>query len=211
MARKITLLVANSLDNFIATPDGDVEWLLWSDEVGKILAKVWKPIDTVVMGRKTYEVSVKLGGGSFPGVTTYVFSRTIKPENAKDVEIVSTDAVAFIRKLKQKRGKEILWMGGGEFAKSLFEAGLIDEISLNTHPVLLGSGVPLFLGLSKSVDLSLVECLPIEHGCICLTYRVKRGTSSATSAKARRKSVKKAHKSTSKPKKSASKTARARR
>ncbi len=206
MARKITLLVANSLDNFIARPDGDVEWLLWSDEVGKILAKVWKPVDTVVMGRKTYEVSVKLGGGGFPGVTTYVFSRTIKPENAKDVEIISTDAVAFIRKLKQKRGKEILCMGGGEFAKSMFEAGLIDEISLNTHPVLLGSGVPLFLGLSKSVDLSLVECLPIEHGCICLTYRVKKDKSAAPT-KTRRKSVKKANKS----KKSASKTGRSRR
>jgi len=66
--RKVTFGGANSLDNFIARTNDDVSWLKWNKEVTAISKEFWKTIDTVVMGRKTYEVSVKLGGGAHPGV-----------------------------------------------------------------------------------------------------------------------------------------------
>ncbi len=74
------------------------------------------------------------------------------------VEIVSEDAVGFVSKLKSESGKDICLMGGGAFAKSLFEADLIDEIGFNIHPVLLGSGIPLFHEMNHQIDLELLQC-----------------------------------------------------
>jgi len=64
-------------------------------------------------------------------------------------------------------------MGGGELAKSLFEAALIDEIGFNIHPVLLGSGIPLFHEMSHQIDLELLECKTFRNGCVLVKYRVK--------------------------------------
>jgi dihydrofolate reductase len=172
--RKVTFGLANSLDNFIARADDSVDWLYWSKDVTAITAAFWKTIDTVVMGRKTYEVALRHGMASYPGVKNYVLSRTLKPSPDLPVEIISEDAAAFVRKLKRRQGKGICLMGGGELARSLFEAGLIDEVGLNVHPVLLGSGVPLFHAMSRQVDLELLECKKLKGGCVYLMYRVKK-------------------------------------
>ena len=103
-----------------------------------------------------------------------MFSRTLE-EKLPDggVTIVSGDAAEFVRELKQQDGKDICLMGGGELARSLFEAGLIDEIGFNIHPVLLGSGIPLFHPMSRQIDLELRECKAFKNGCVLVTYRVK--------------------------------------
>lgn len=171
--RKVTFGVANSLDNYIAREDGSVDWLLWSDDLTKIMREFWRSIDVILMGRKTYEISQRLGGAPpMTGVVTYVFSKTLR--EAPGATIVSTDAVQFVRDLKQQKGGEICMMGGGEFARSLFEADLIDEVGVNVHPVLLGSGVPLFLPMSRQINLQLTECRQIQHGCVLLRYLVAR-------------------------------------
>ena len=174
--RKVIFGGANSLDNFIARKDGTVDWLLFSKEAQQIMKDMWETIDTIVMGRKTYEVSLRMGGGSggYSGVKTYVFSRTIKKPNTKKLFFVAEDAAGFVQRLKEeKEGKDICVMGGGELAKSLFEADVIDEIGFNIHPVLLGSGVPLFYEMSRQIDLELKECRQLSRGCVLLTYRVK--------------------------------------
>src|SRR5262249_61770658 len=89
--RTVTFGVANSLDNFIARTDGGVDWLVWTDDVNAIMAAFWKTIDTVVMGRKTYEVALRNGMTSYPGVKNYVFSRTLKESPDPQVEIVAED------------------------------------------------------------------------------------------------------------------------
>ena len=177
--RKVTYGGANSLDNFIARKDDAVDWLMFSKEAGEIMADYWKTIDTIVMGRRTYEVALKMSGGGggggdpYGGIKTYVFSRTLKPEDAKGVEIISEDAADFVRKLKKEKGKDICVMGGGILARSLFEADLIDEIGINVHPVLLGSGIPLFHEMTKQINLKLIKCQELKNGCVVLTYRVK--------------------------------------
>src|SRR5687768_9357969 len=166
--RKVTLGLANSLDNFIARKDGGSDWLHWTNEVAEMSAKFMKTVDVLVMGRKTYEVMLASGETSYPGATNYVFTRSAKKaaalrkrlakkKPAKNVEIVSEDAAAFVGKLKTKKGKGIVIFGGGELAKSLFEADLIDEIVLNVHPVILGSGVPLFPEIERQINLELFE------------------------------------------------------
>jgi dihydrofolate reductase len=172
--RKVTFGGANSLDNFIARKDDAVDWLMWTREVAAIMEDYWKTIDTVVMGRRTYEVAMKSGGGggSYPGVTTYVCSRTLKKIEGEGVQLTE-DAVELVRKLKKEKGKDICIMGGGVLARSLFEADLIDEIGFNVHPVLLGSGIPLFHEMEKQINLKLIKCQELKNGCIVLTYRVK--------------------------------------
>ena len=174
--RKVTFGGANSLDNYFARKDDAVDWLLWSDEAAQHMSEYWKTIDTILMGRKTYEVSLKHSKGKsnpYKGISSYVFSRTLPKGNKGGVEIVSEDAVGFVRKLKSEEGKDICVMGGGDFAKTLFEADLIDEIGFNIHPVLLGSGIPLFHEMNRQIDLELNQCKPFKNGCILVTYRIK--------------------------------------
>jgi dihydrofolate reductase len=176
--RKVVFGGANSLDNYFARKDDAVDWLLWNDEVEKFLADYFKSFDTIVMGRRTYEVAIAMGqgDGSTPGMKTYVFSRTLKPRSTKKLEITSEDVAEVVRRLKQDEGKDICIMGGGLLAKSLFEADLIDEIGFNIHPVLLGSGIPLFYEMNRQVDLELIECKTFKTGCVLVTYKVKHET-----------------------------------
>jgi dihydrofolate reductase len=164
---------ANSLDNFIARPDHSVDWLRWDDEVAAVTGAFWKTIDTVVMGRKTYEVAVKSGTTSYPGVRNIVFSRTLDPPPAAGVEVIGSDPGAFVTALKRQKGKGICIMGGGQLAKALFEADLIDEVGLNTHPILLGAGIPLFLPMERFVELELIEGKTFHNGCLLMRYRVR--------------------------------------
>jgi dihydrofolate reductase len=166
--RKVTFGGANSLDNFFARKNDAVDWLQWSPEVAAISGEYWKTIDTVVMGRRTFEVAKT----AYPGVKNYVCSRTLKRTPAKDVELVSRDAVDFVRELKNQPGKGICIMGGGLLAKSLLEAGLIDEIGLNIQPVLLGSGIPLFHEMKRQIDLELLDSKVLKNGSVYLRYRV---------------------------------------
>jgi len=174
--RKVTFGCANSLDNYIARPDGSVDWLLWGKEAAQVMRDYWKTIDTIVMGRKTYDISLKLsegGGNPHAGMKTYVFSRTLKKSQDETVEIIGTDAAEFVRDLKNREGKDICVLGGGLLAKSLFEANLIDEIGFNIHPVLLGSGIPLFHEMNHQIDLELLDCKVFKNGCVLVSYRVK--------------------------------------
>jgi dihydrofolate reductase len=103
---------------------------------------------------------------------TYVYSRTRPPGRSAGITVLS-EAVPHVRELKQQDGKDICLMGGGELACSLFEAGLIDEIGFNIHPVLLGSGIPLFHPMPRQIDLELLECKSFKNGCVLVRYRVK--------------------------------------
>lgn len=174
--RKVTFGGANSLDNYFARKDESVDWLMWSDEAAAVMKSYWKTIDTILMGRRTYEFALKNSKGKknpYPGIKSYVFSRTLKARDDQEPMIVSEDAAQFVRRLKNENGKDICVMGGGVFAKTLFEADLIDEIGFNIHPVLLGSGIPLFYEMKKQINLELLDCRPFKNGCVYVTYRVK--------------------------------------
>jgi dihydrofolate reductase len=177
--RKVKYSVANSLDNFIARKDGEFDWILMNADYG--MDKFFSSIDTMLIGRKTYEITLSHSAGSFEGkgdnsfkgIKSFVFSRTLKESPSKDVQVVSENAGEIVRSLKNKEGKDIWLMGGGELAKSLFDENLVDEISLSVHPILLGSGIPLFHEINRQIDLELMECKPHKNGVVQLFYRVK--------------------------------------
>jgi dihydrofolate reductase len=172
--RTVTFGVACSLDGYIAREDHGVDWLQWSDDVAAITADVWASFDTVVMGRKTYEAALRGGTTAYPGVTNYVFSRTMAAAPDPAVRLVRDDAAKVVAELKAQPGEGICVMGGGELAASLFAADLIDVVGLNMHPVLLGSGIPLFHRLPRQLNLTLEECRPIQGGCVYMLHRVRR-------------------------------------
>lgn len=180
--RKVIFGGANSLDNYIAREDGSYDWILWGDEVAELMKDMWSRFDTIVMGRKTYDVAVgsapkakkRKAKNPYGDIRTIVFSTTLNPAEHDGVEIRSDDPGKFLKKLKREKGKDICIMGGGDLARTLFEAGVIDEIGFNIHPVLLGSGIPLFHKMKKQIDLELIECKPFKNGCVYVLYRVKK-------------------------------------
>lgn len=179
--RKVVFGGANSLDNFLAREDGAVDWLMWGDEAAELMKDTWSRFDAIIMGRKTYDAAVEMApktkgkkaASPYGDIRTIVFSRTLKPGSVDGVQVTSDDPGEFVKELKKQSGKEICVMGGGDLAKTLFEAGVIDEIGFNIHPVLLGSGIPLFHTLSRQIDLELLECRPYKNGCVYVLYRVK--------------------------------------
>jgi len=174
--RKVIYGGACSLDGYIAGKDNAFDWLHMSRDVDAIMRKSWASTDTILVGRKTWEFAKAMGGGGdMPGVKvkSYVFSRTLTSIAEKDTELVTSDAGEFVRRLKTQPGKDIIVMSGGNFAASLLQEGLIDEIGMNVHPVLLGGGVPAFLDPGRRVNLELTECRQLDGGCVMLRYRVK--------------------------------------
>ena len=169
--RKVTYGAAVSLDGYIAGPDEALDWLQWSDDARKISVESWKGVDTILMGRKTYEFARKSGGGGPSKMKTYIFSTTMT-EAPEGAELVSEDPAGFVRDLKAQPGGDMIVLGGGELASVLIAGGAVDEVGLNLHPVLLGGGVPMFAPRCGRVSLELTEARPIACGCVLLMYRV---------------------------------------
>lgn len=170
--RKLSWGAAVSLDLYLAGADEALDWLLWSDDAKAIGAESWAGVDTLLMGRKTFEFAMKGGGGgSSETIRAYIFSTTMA-EAPAGATLVGADAAGFVRALKEEEGGDILVMGGGELASTLIEAGLVDEIGLNVHPLLLGAGTPFFRPMARRVALALVEARPIAKGCVFLRYRL---------------------------------------
>lgn len=172
--RKITYGAACSLDGYIARRSGEVDWLLWSSDVTRLSAGYLSGVDTILMGRKTYEAGRAQGARAEPRFANYVFSRTLETPPEANVTIVREDAVEFVAALKKQPGRDICLMGGGELAHALLSADLVDEVGVNIHPVLLGEGIPLFLPMPREVELELIQTERIARGCLYALYRVCR-------------------------------------
>lgn len=168
LKRKVTLFIASSLDGFIARKDGGIDWLFTDGDYG--YKDFYDSIDTVLMGRKTYELARKLGEG-FVGKTCYVFSKQEREAPQKSVKFVSNPS-GLVKKLVNEPGKGIFLEGGGETISLFLNRGLIDEIVLSIHPILIGDGIPLFANLKRQAKLKLLKFTPYESGLVQLRYRV---------------------------------------
>jgi dihydrofolate reductase len=173
--RKVIYGGACSLDGFMAGPSGEIDWLHFSKDVQQIVASTWATADTILFGRKTWEGAAGRGdAGAMPGVKGYLFSRTLTSvPDGSGVELVRDEAGAFVRGLKALPGKDIIVMSGGNFASALLDAGVVDEVGFNVHPVLLGGGAPAFVGAGTRVPLELKECRTLDGGCVLLIYQVR--------------------------------------
>jgi len=134
-----------------------------------------KSIDTKLLGRRTYEASLRLGAKFGGQDRTLVFSRQAPPTAAPSgVEFVRGDISAFVGGLRQQPGKDIWLMGGGDLIASFLDAHAIDEFVISMAPVFIGDGIPLIARRHRDVPLELISSERFEDGLVQLRYRVIR-------------------------------------
>lgn len=159
--RKIVLYICCSLDGFLATKDDDLSWTSFIEKEGEDYGYVEfnKTIDAYFVGKNTYDVVLKLTGGTFPsseGKEAYVITRQQKePENG--VEFYNKPLKELIAHFRSKPGKNIYCDGGSQVVKMLLEDDLIDEFIITYIPIILGDGKRLFKGGTPTYKLELVE------------------------------------------------------
>jgi dihydrofolate reductase len=171
--RQLRYSVAASLDGYIAGPDGEFDWIVIDPEID--FAAGFAGFSGIVMGRRSYEVSVGTGGPMGPTLPTYVYSRTL-PEGERDGVTFARDAVSHVKTLKEAADQKPLWLwGGGELFRNLAEAGLVDGVDVAIIPVLLGGGIPLLPTPGPRLPLRLRKHRLYETtGTLALEYDVLR-------------------------------------
>lgn len=176
----VTLYVAASLDGFIATEDGGVEWLeAYRDESdengdGGSYEAFFASVDAIAMGSKTYEQVLSFGEWPYGEKPTYVVTHRELPLATDRVELFSGDLRELADELTNRYGHTWL-VGGAQLSQAFLEQDLIDEIHLGVIPVLLGSGIPLFGDSGDERALTLIDCTPAANGIVELQYGVSKG------------------------------------
>src|SRR6201997_1431316 len=168
--RKVVLGLGISLDGYIARLDDSVDFLFMPKDYS--MGPFFRTIDTAIMGRKTYDAVLKMGGGSFGGSSTsyYVMSRSQPPGKRGGVTFTNQTPANLVAEIRKRHGKNIWHMGGGELAREFLKADLVDEIYLGVVPVLLGEGLPLFPSGFPQRNFALLENKTYSKGLIALKY-----------------------------------------
>jgi dihydrofolate reductase len=178
--RKVIVHIGTSADGYIARPDGDLEWLTSrpAPEGFYGMNAFMKSIDTMLLGRKTYDVSLRMGAKFDSKGRTIVFSRHAPPAEAPSgvefVEFVNGAIGPFVRRLREQPGKDIWLMGGGELIASFLDEQAIDEFVISVAPVFIGDGIPLIARRHRHVPLDLHSVERFEDGLVQLHYRVQQ-------------------------------------
>ena len=177
--RKVIVHIATSADGYIARPDGDLEWLTSRPAPAGFygMNAFMRSIDTKVFGRKTYEMSLRLGAKFDSKNRHIVFSRHAPPADAPSgVEFVSEAIGPFVSRLRAQPGKDIWLIGGGEIIASFVDEQAIDEFVISVVPVFIGDGIPLIARRHRHVPLDLRSLERFEDGVVQLHYLVQKHT-----------------------------------
>ena len=155
--RKILCYIAISLDGYIATEDDSLDWLFKVEMEGDAgYAEFMETVDTVVMGRRTYEWVMDMEKGEFPykDKECYVFS---SKQTGSNEHVTFTDEAipSFIERLRKQEGKNIWIVGGSLLIEGFLREGLMDEFIISVAPTLIGKGIPLFQKLDAEMEFKL--------------------------------------------------------
>ena len=144
---KIVLYIATSKDGYIANENGSVDWLpQTTEETGGQdygYHEFYDSVDTLAIGRKTYEQILGFGDWPYPGKLSYIFTRKPMESQNKDIEFVQHDVQGFIREMERQNIKKLWLVGGSDLIESFYQQGRIDEFIVTVFPKVLGKGVPL--------------------------------------------------------------------
>ena len=176
--KKIILNLAISLDGMIEGSGGEFDWCFTDQDYG--MTEFMDAVDSVFYGRKSYELMLKMGqdveipggGDMYAGKTHYVFSNTLKSV-AEGFQLISGNWQAQVEALRREGGKDIWFFGGANLLAHFMNSGLIDEMQLSLHPVVLGGGTPLFQDIAARNWFDLVSVQQYDSGLVQLVYRRK--------------------------------------
>ena len=172
--RKIILEVAVSLDGLIEGTNGEYDWCFTDQDYG--MREFFKRIDTIFYGRKSYELMTremgKSGKNPFGKKENYVFSNSLN--RLEGAQLIGTNFVSRVNDIKKSSGKDIWLFGGASLTGSLINAGLVDEIRMAVHPLLLGIGKPLFQGILDRTQLRLVDAKTWSTGLVSMHYEITK-------------------------------------
>ncbi len=170
--REIKLFIATSLDGYIAGMDDDVSWLFSDADYG--YKKFYDSIDTVIMGRKTYEKALKLEEHPFKEKKCYIFTKNSNTtlQSIEDNTENINNILEFIKEFVNSDGKDIWLVGGSDIISIMINANMVNEIILSIHPIILGYGIPLFKKIERPVNLKLVNSITYESGLMQIYYRI---------------------------------------
>ena len=168
--RKLVYGVAASLDGFIAGPNGEYDWI--RPDSGIDFCAIYSKFDTLLMGRRTFEVASTRGDMlKGTGMRIVVASTTLDPAHFPGTTVIGYAVAEAVRSLKEEAGKNIWLMGGGVLFRSLLDMGLVDAVEVSVFPVLLSSGTP-FLPEGLRASLQLDACKALPSGVLMLSYSI---------------------------------------
>ncbi|MFB9926777.1 dihydrofolate reductase family protein [Amycolatopsis halotolerans] len=180
--RKIVAGLSVSLDGVTESPP---DWMLLNHEADEVIRASIAESDAILLGRNTYADFARMWpglGDSSPmaaflnNTPKYVVSSTLAELDWSGSTLLGADLAAELTALKGKPGKNIHIPGSPRLVRSLLLAGLLDELNLLIHPIVLGSGTRLFESPSDRVDLELAASRTFENGVLSVTYRPKPGS-----------------------------------
>lgn len=176
--RKLIIYIATSLDGYIAKPNDDLSFLKLVEKEGEDYgyAEFTTTIDTIILGRKTYDWVLKEIGSSHydnGDRDVYVITKTEKPSVGKTT-FYTGDLSELVQQLKSQNGKNIYCDGGAEIINELLKKDLIDEMIISVIPVLLGNGTRLFKDERPEQQLELLSAKTFETGLIQMHFKRKK-------------------------------------
>ena len=175
--RKIIVNIATSADGYVARTDGNLDWLTRRPAPKGFygLPKFSRSIDSKILGRKTFDLSLKMGARFSADNLHYVFSRRPPPASVPaGVQFVAESIRAFAERIHKQAGKNIWMMGGGEIIGSFLDEDAIDEFIITVVPMFIGEGVPLIAPRQREVPLQLVSLQRFADGVVQLHYDVQQ-------------------------------------
>lgn len=174
--RKIVYYVAISLDGFIAGLKDDISGFLEKSNGIDQYFQDLQAYDTVIMGRNTYQFGyqygLKPGQPAYPHMTHYIFSNSLKFENAAASVLVKPIDISEIEAIQAQDGTDIYLCGGGQFAGWLLEHQKIDILKVKLNPSIIGQGIRLFGDVISNHPLQLLDTTLYENGLQIMTYQV---------------------------------------
>jgi len=176
MRSRCSVYIATSLDGLIARPDGGLDWLSIVEKKGEDYgyARFMASIDALVIGRKTYETALGLGGWPYAAKRCIVLThQSFCPKHGEELHSGSLEAL--VDKLGAEGVKRV-YVDGGNVIRQFFAKGLVDDVTISIIPILLGAGVSLFGEMGREARLELVETRSFDTGLVQVEYRVKKGS-----------------------------------
>jgi dihydrofolate reductase len=176
--RKVSIFIAASLDGYIAKPNDDLGFLKLVEKKGEDYGYTafMDTVDTIILGRKTYDYVVKEMGTSYYDNGTrdvYIITRTERPQMGRTT-FYTGNLTDLVQRLKSEEGQTIFCDGGAEVINALLQHDLVDEWVISMIPILLGQGTQLFKDNRPEQNLELIEGKTFDTGLAQLHYQRKR-------------------------------------